>query len=67
MAAILASEAAQRTAKAAIQCHGAIGYTIEYELHRFAKRAWALASTVDVTVQVDVIASSLDLPRGSAS
>ena len=25
-----------------IQCHGAIGYTTEYDLHLFAKRAWAL-------------------------
>ena len=26
-----------------MQCHGAIGYTTEYDLHPFAKRAWALA------------------------
>ncbi|WP_416974056.1 acyl-CoA dehydrogenase family protein [Streptomyces sp. 4F14] len=41
---VLASEAARRAARAAIQCHGAIGYTTEYELHRYAKRAWALAA-----------------------
>ncbi len=29
--------------EAAIQCHGAIGYTTSYDLHLFAKRAWALA------------------------
>ena len=39
---VLASDAARLVARTAIQCHGAIGYTTEYELHLFAKRAWAL-------------------------
>lgn len=43
MAKALASDAAVTVARAAIQCHGAIGYTTEYDLHLFAKRAWALA------------------------
>jgi hypothetical protein len=43
VAKVLASDAATTVAKAAIQCHGAIGYTTEYDLHLFAKRAWALA------------------------
>ncbi len=38
-----ASDVARRVARTAIQCHGAMGYTTEYELHVFAKRAWALA------------------------
>jgi alkylation response protein AidB-like acyl-CoA dehydrogenase len=38
-----ASDAATAVARAAIQCHGATGYTTEYDLHLFAKRAWALA------------------------
>lgn len=63
MASVLASEAAQLTARTAIQCHGAIGYTVEYELHRFAKRAWALAAEVDVDVQVELVASSLHLSQ----
>jgi alkylation response protein AidB-like acyl-CoA dehydrogenase len=42
MAKVLASDAAVAVARAAIQCHGAIGYTTEYDLHLFAKRAWAL-------------------------
>jgi len=43
VAKVLASDAATTVARAAIQCHGAIGYTTEYDLHLFAKRAWALA------------------------
>jgi alkylation response protein AidB-like acyl-CoA dehydrogenase len=41
----LASQAALRIARTAIQCHGAIAYTTEYDLHLFAKRAWATAPT----------------------
>ena len=40
---VLASDAARLVARTAIQCHGAIGYTTEYDLHLYAKRAWALA------------------------
>jgi alkylation response protein AidB-like acyl-CoA dehydrogenase len=43
VAKVLASDAATAVARAAIQCHGAIGYTTSYDLHLFAKRAWALA------------------------
>jgi alkylation response protein AidB-like acyl-CoA dehydrogenase len=40
---VLASDAARLVAHTAIQCHGAMGYTTEYDLHLFAKRVWALA------------------------
>jgi alkylation response protein AidB-like acyl-CoA dehydrogenase len=40
-----ASDAASLAARVALQCHGAIGYTTEYDLHLFMKRAWALAAT----------------------
>ena len=39
-----ASDAALLAARVALQCHGAIGYTTEYDLHLFMKRAWALAA-----------------------
>ena len=45
MAKSLASDAATLTARQALQCHGAIGYSYEYDLHLFMKRAWALAAT----------------------
>jgi alkylation response protein AidB-like acyl-CoA dehydrogenase len=31
-------------ARAALQCHGAIGYTVEYDLHLWMKRVWALSA-----------------------
>jgi alkylation response protein AidB-like acyl-CoA dehydrogenase len=43
MAKAKADAAALQTARAALQCHGAIGYTTEYDLHLYLKRAWALA------------------------
>jgi len=39
----LASEAALFVGRRALQCHGAIGYTVEHDLHLYMKRAWALA------------------------
>jgi alkylation response protein AidB-like acyl-CoA dehydrogenase len=43
MAKAKASEAARGAAAAALQVHGAIGYTVECDLHLYMKRAWALA------------------------
>jgi alkylation response protein AidB-like acyl-CoA dehydrogenase len=43
MAKAMASDAASFVARRALQCHGAIGYTVEYDLHRYLKRTWALA------------------------
>ncbi len=44
MAKATASDAARTAARTALQCHGAIGYTVEYDLHMWMKRAWALAA-----------------------
>lgn len=44
LAKIYAGEAARFVAKQALQVHGAIGYTIECDLHMWMKRAWALAA-----------------------
>jgi len=41
---VLASAAARRVAQEALQVHGAIGYTTEYDLHLWMKRAWSLAA-----------------------
>jgi alkylation response protein AidB-like acyl-CoA dehydrogenase len=43
MAKVLSSDAAYRVSRVCLQCHGAIGYTTEYDLHLFGKRTWAMA------------------------
>jgi alkylation response protein AidB-like acyl-CoA dehydrogenase len=43
MAKASASDAAVKASKVALQVHGAMGYSFEYDLHMFMKRAWALA------------------------
>jgi alkylation response protein AidB-like acyl-CoA dehydrogenase len=44
MAKATASDAAELAAHKALQCHGAIGYSFEHDLHLFMKRTWALAA-----------------------
>lgn len=39
-----ASDASYRVSRVCLQAHGAIGYTVEYDLHLFMKRTWALAA-----------------------
>ena len=43
MAKAMASDAARFVGRQALQCHGAIGYTVEADLHLYLKRSWALA------------------------
>jgi alkylation response protein AidB-like acyl-CoA dehydrogenase len=43
MAKAMASDAARFVGRQALQCHGAIGYTVEADLHLYLKRTWALA------------------------
>ena len=45
MAKCYASDAARLVVRHALQCHGAIGYTVEYDLHLWMKRVWALAAS----------------------
>jgi alkylation response protein AidB-like acyl-CoA dehydrogenase len=42
MAKVLADRAGSVASRAALQCHGAIGYTWEHDLHLWMKRVWAL-------------------------
>jgi hypothetical protein len=44
MAKAMASDAACFVGRQALQCHGAIGYTVEADLHLYLKRTWALAA-----------------------
>ena len=60
MAKALATDAAAVTGRAALQCHGAIGYTVEHDLHLFLKRSWALSrSWGDRAFHADRVASAL--------
>jgi alkylation response protein AidB-like acyl-CoA dehydrogenase len=43
MAFAKAADTALLAGRVALQCHGAIGYTTEYDLHLYMKRAWVLA------------------------
>jgi hypothetical protein len=62
MAKALTSEAAKRVADTALQCHGAIAYTVEYDLHLHLKRAWALAAAWgDAEYHRAVVATALGL------
>jgi alkylation response protein AidB-like acyl-CoA dehydrogenase len=62
MAKALATDAAATTSRAALQCHGAIGYTVEHDLHLFLKRSWALQRAWgDRTFHADRVATALGI------
>jgi alkylation response protein AidB-like acyl-CoA dehydrogenase len=62
MAKAMASDAASFAGKQALQCHGAIGYTVEYDLHRFLKQTWKLARTFgDAAWHRERIADQLEI------
>jgi len=64
MAKALASDAADRAARAALQVHGAIGYTWECDLHIFMKRTWALSKAWgDASTHRELVLSSLRRTR----
>ena len=51
MAKVMADRAAARAARVALQCHGAIGYTWEHDLHLWLKRVWVLERAWGTTAQ----------------
>jgi alkylation response protein AidB-like acyl-CoA dehydrogenase len=58
-----AADAADLVSRRAMQCHGAIGYTVEYDLHLYAKRAWALlADRGDAVEHRGRVADQLGIP-----
>jgi len=62
MAKASASDAVDKACRAALQCHGAIGYTFEYDLQLWLKRGWALAASYgDSRMHRDRVAEALGL------
>jgi alkylation response protein AidB-like acyl-CoA dehydrogenase len=45
MAKAMASDAVDLACRSALQCHGAIGYTVEHDLQLWLKRGWALSAS----------------------
>lgn len=48
---VYATRAADTAARAALQCHGAIGYSWEHDLHLWMKRVWALSTAWGTTAE----------------
>ena len=48
---VYATRAADTAARVALQCHGAIGYSWEHDLHLWMKRVWALATAWGTTAE----------------
>jgi alkylation response protein AidB-like acyl-CoA dehydrogenase len=69
MAKAVASDAAMSASRVALQVHGAIGYSFEYDLMLYMKRAWALAADWGDAAwhRARVGALILDRPRPTAS
>jgi len=62
MAKSMASDAVDRSCRAALQCHGAIGYTFEYDLQLWLKRGWVLAASYgDARAHRDRVAVALGI------
>jgi alkylation response protein AidB-like acyl-CoA dehydrogenase len=61
---VYAYRAADTAARAALQCHGAIGYTWEHDLHLWMKRVWALAPAWGTVVEHEdrVARAVIDVP-----
>jgi alkylation response protein AidB-like acyl-CoA dehydrogenase len=65
LAKAMASDAAERAARTALQCHGAMGYTDDYHLHFWLKRVWCLSPSFGSARQHRVrLGRQLGLPVG---
>lgn len=57
---VYATRAADLAARTALQCHGAIGYTWEHDLHMWMKRVWALNTAWGTTAtHEEVVAAAV--------
>ncbi len=57
---LYATRAADLAARTALQCHGAIGYTWEHDLHMWIKRVWALSTAWGTpAAHEDIVASAV--------
>ncbi len=57
---VYATRAADLAARTALQCHGAIGYTWEHDLHKWMKRVWALGTAWGTTAaHEDIVAAAV--------
>lgn len=62
MAKSMAADAVDLACRQALQCHGAIGYTFEYDLQLWLKRGWALAAAYgDARRHRDRVADALSI------
>ncbi|HEX6422134.1 MAG TPA: acyl-CoA dehydrogenase family protein [Acidimicrobiales bacterium] len=62
MAKAMAADAARHVGRQALQCHGAVGYTVEHDLHLYLKRTWALAAAWgDATWHRDRVARAIGI------
>ncbi|MEM7142193.1 MAG: acyl-CoA dehydrogenase family protein [Actinomycetota bacterium] len=62
MAKSSAADAVDLACRQALQCHGAIGYTFEYDLQLWLKRGWALAAAYgDAREHRDRVADALEI------
>lgn len=61
---VYAGRAADLAARTALQCHGAIGYSWEHDLHLWMKRVWALKTAWGTMAEHEerVAAAALDEP-----
>lgn len=57
---LYATRAAELAARTALQCHGAIGYSWEHDLHMWIKRVWALGTAWGTqALHEDIVAAAV--------